>query len=75
MNCIPSESYNSIAFFALIAHIVMHIDTGSEGATPKLPLIEEPDDQEQGGQHQEENPQATPDLAPEAPSDPNEEGR
>ena len=43
--------------------------------TQELPLIEELDDQEQGGQQQEENPQNAPDFAPEAPSDPSEEGR
>ena len=53
----------------------MHIDTGSEGVTPELPLIKEPDDQEQGGQQQEENPHAAPDFAPEAPFEPNEKGR
>ena len=53
----------------------MHIDTESEGVTPELPLIEEPDHQEQGGQQQEKNPQGAPNFAPDAPSDPIEEGR
>ena len=53
----------------------MHIDSENELPTQEQPLIEEPDDQEQGTQQQEENPQAAPDLAPEAPSDPSEEGK
>ena len=55
-------------------HYIIHIDTGSEGLTQELPLIEEPDDQEKEEQQREENPQQTTDVALKE-ANPSEEGR